>query len=55
MYVVEDIDQASVKFVYELVIYELVRRLVVYRLGEFDRVWETANRICDRYEVRKGS
>ncbi|HZW91381.1 MAG TPA: hypothetical protein VFF64_00240 [Candidatus Eremiobacteraceae bacterium] len=55
MYVVESVDQASEKFIYELVIYELVLRLVVYRLGEFDRVWETANRICDRYEVRKGS
>jgi hypothetical protein len=49
VYVAEDVDQASEKF------YELVRRLVVYRLGEFDRVWETANRICDRYEVRKSS
>ncbi len=55
MYVVEDVDQASEKFIYELVRDELVRRFVVYRLGEFDRVWETANRICDRYEVRKGS
>ena len=50
MYVVEDVDQAS-----EKCIYELVRRLVVYRLGEFDRVWETANRICNRYEVKKAS
>jgi hypothetical protein len=50
VYVVEDIEQGSEKF-----IYELVRRFVVYRLGEFDRVWETANRICDRYEVRKGT
>ena len=53
MYVVEDVDQASEKFTYELVIRGLVRRFVVYRLGRFDRVWETANRICDRYEVRK--
>jgi len=50
VYVVEEVDQTSEKF-----IRELVRRFVVYRLGEFDRVWETANRICDRYEFRKGS
>jgi hypothetical protein len=37
-------EQAS-----EEVIYELARRLIVYRLGEFDRVWQSANKICDRY------
>ena len=55
MYVVKNVGQASEKLIYELVRYELVRRLLVYRLGEFDRVWETANHICDRYELRKGS
>lgn len=35
--------------------HELVRRLIVHRLREFDRVWETANRICDQYEVEKRS
>ena len=40
------IDQAS-----EEIIYALARRVIVYRLGEFDRVWESANKICDRYEL----
>ena len=43
-------DQAS-----EEVIYELARRLIVYRLGEFDRVWQSANKICDRYRIKKPS
>ena len=50
MYVVEEVDQTSEKF-----IRELVRRFVVYRLGEFDRVWESANKICDRYQVKKAA
>lgn len=44
------IDQAS-----EEIIYELARRVIGYRLGEFDRVWEAANRICDRYQLKKTS
>jgi hypothetical protein len=43
-------DQAS-----EEIIYELARRVIVYRLGEFDRVWESANKICDRYQMKKAS
>ena len=35
--------------------HELARRVIVYRLREFDRVWETAKRICDQYEVEKRS
>jgi len=42
------IDEAS-----EEIIYALARRVIVYRLGEFDRVWESANKICDRYQVKK--
>ena len=42
------IDEAS-----EEIIYALARRIIVYRLGEFDRVWESANKICDRYQVKK--
>jgi hypothetical protein len=44
------IDRAS-----EEIIYELVRRVVGYRSIEFDRVWEAANKICDRYQVRKNN
>jgi hypothetical protein len=44
------IDRAS-----EEIIYELARRVIGYRLGEFDRVWEAANKICDRYQVKKAS
>jgi hypothetical protein len=47
---VEQFDQASGE-----IIYELARRLIVYRLGEFDRVWEAANKICDSYQLRKAS
>jgi hypothetical protein len=50
MSAIAQIDQAS-----EEIIYELARRVIVYRLGEFDRVWESANRICDRYQVKKAS
>ena len=48
MHALERTDQAS-----EEIVYQLARRLIVYRLGEFDRVWEAANRICDRYQVKK--
>lgn len=50
MFAIRQIDQAS-----EEIIYELARRVLVYRLGEFDRVWESANEICDRYQVEKAS
>jgi hypothetical protein len=43
-------DQAA-----EEIIYALARRVIIYRLGEFDRVWESANRICDRYQLKKAS
>jgi hypothetical protein len=50
VFAIRQIDQAS-----EEIIYELARRVLVYRLGEFDRVWESANEICDRYQVEKAS
>jgi hypothetical protein len=50
MSAIAQIDRAS-----EEIIYELVRRVVAYRLVEFDRVWEAANKICDRYQVKKAS
>jgi hypothetical protein len=45
---IAQIDRAS-----EEIIYELARRVIGYRLGEFDCVWESANKICDRYQVKK--
>jgi hypothetical protein len=47
---IAQIDQET-----EEIIYELARRVIVYRLGEFDRVWESANEICDHYQVQKAS
>jgi hypothetical protein len=46
VFAIRQIDQAS-----EEIIYELARRVLVYRLGEFDQVWESANEICDRYAL----
>jgi hypothetical protein len=45
---IAQIDQET-----EEIIYELARRVIVYRLGEFNRVWESANEICDYYQVQK--
>jgi hypothetical protein len=36
----------------ENILRELTLRFAVSRLGEFDSVWDTANRICDRYHIR---
>ena len=35
------------------VIRELTMRIVVPRMGEFDDVWDVANRVCDRYGLGK--
>jgi hypothetical protein len=35
------------------VIRELTMRIVVPRMGEFDDVWDIANRVCDRYGLAK--
>ena len=32
----------------ELIIQELTLRIIVPRWNEFDSVWESANRVCDR-------
>ena len=34
------------------IIRELALRIVIPVLGDFDNVWETANRVCDAYEIR---
>jgi hypothetical protein len=35
------------------IIRELTLRILVPRLGEFDRVWEIANQVCDRYQIQQ--
>ena len=35
----------------EKIIRELALRIIVPVLGEFENVWETANSVCDRYEI----
>ena len=47
---VTPIDQGS-----EEIIDSLARRIIAYRWSEFDRVWEAANKICDRYQLEKAS
>jgi hypothetical protein len=37
----------------ETAIRELATRIVIPKLGEFDDVWEIANRVCDRYDLEK--
>jgi hypothetical protein len=36
----------------EDILRDLTLRFVVPRLSEFDYVWDTANRICDRYQIK---
>jgi hypothetical protein len=36
----------------EIIIRELTLRIVVPRLGEFDSLWDTTHRICDRYQIK---
>jgi hypothetical protein len=36
----------------ENILRELTLRFVVPRLSEFDSVWDTANRVCDRYQIQ---
>lgn len=33
------------------IIREIALRIVPPILGDFDTVWETANRVCDAYEI----
>ena len=39
----------------ERLIREINLRVIVPRWNEFDAVWETANKICDRYELKKAA
>jgi hypothetical protein len=39
----------------ESIVQELTLRVVVPRLSEFDSVWDTANSICDRYQIKSVS
>jgi hypothetical protein len=39
----------------ELIIREFTMRILVPRWSEFDAVWESANKVCDRYELRNGA
>jgi hypothetical protein len=39
----------------EAIIREVSLRILVPRLSEFDCVWEAANQICDRYEIKRAS
>jgi hypothetical protein len=45
------------KFDHELeaVILELLTRIVVPKMSEFDDVWDIANRVCDNYEIAKAA
>jgi hypothetical protein len=38
----------------ELIIQELTLRIIVPRWSEFDSVWESANKVCDRHQMNKG-
>jgi hypothetical protein len=38
----------------ELIIQELTLRIIVPRWSEFDSVWESANKVCDRYQLNEG-
>ena len=37
----------------EQMIREFAMRILIPRWTEFDAVWETANKICDRYDLEK--
>jgi uncharacterized membrane protein YjjP (DUF1212 family) len=39
----------------ENLIRELIVRILVPSGSEFDRVWEAANKICDRYNLTKAA
>jgi hypothetical protein len=43
---------AQLDLLLEKILVELTLRVVVPLLSEFDSVWETANRVCDRYTVK---
>lgn len=37
----------------EDIIRELALRILAPGMSEFDQVWEIANEVCDRYEIRQ--
>jgi hypothetical protein len=37
----------------ESVIRELALRIVLPRMGDFEDVWEIANRVCDQYGLQE--
>ena len=37
----------------EKIIRELTLKILAPRLGEFDGIWEVADSVCDRYEIKK--
>lgn len=39
----------------EKIIRELTLNILAPRLSGFDRLWEAANRVCDRYEIAKAA
>jgi hypothetical protein len=41
---------AQLDYMSDEIIYTLARRVIICSLGEFDRVWEATNKICDRYQ-----
>ena len=43
---------AQLEYMSDEIIYRLARRVIIFSLGEFDRVWDTANKICDRYQEK---
>jgi len=43
---------AELDYMSNEIIYTLARRVIVKSMGEFDRVWETANNFCDRYQAK---
>ncbi|MCU1303318.1 MAG: hypothetical protein JWQ87_3602 [Candidatus Sulfotelmatobacter sp.] len=43
---------AQLEDVSDEMIYALARRVIICSMREFDRVWESANKICDRYQVK---
>lgn len=43
---------AQLDYISDEVIYTLARRVIIGSWGEFDRVWEAANGICDRYQIK---
>ncbi len=43
---------AQLEYVSDEIIYTLARRVIIYSMVEFDRVWKKANEICDRYQEK---